>query len=40
MRLNNILSYLARNVSLGLRLVANILSGYTLLNILYGLFSI
>ena len=30
------LSYLARNVSLGLRLAANILSGHLLLNILSG----
>merc|ERR1712036_55834 len=31
-----IISYLARNVSLGLRLAANILSGHMLLNILSG----
>ena len=30
------ISYLARNVSLGLRLAANILSGHMLLNILSG----
>jgi len=30
------LSYLARNVSLGLRLAANVLSGHMLLNILSG----
>jgi F-type H+-transporting ATPase subunit a len=30
------ISYLARNVSLGLRLAANILSGHMLLNILAG----
>jgi F-type H+-transporting ATPase subunit a len=30
------ISYLARNISLGLRLAANILSGHMLLNILAG----
>jgi len=31
-----LISYLARNISLGLRLAANILSGHMLLNILAG----
>ena len=36
MVLIELISYLARNVSLGLRLAANILSGHMLLNILSG----